>query len=111
MAIEKRLIDAYSLIGRALEEKRFVFQTKDFLNEQYIIDTVYRDLGEFILSAPTVDAVEVVRCKDCVWCHKIEDLNYCENPNTPWIDDPDFDDITVADNDYCSYGERKDNEG
>ena len=61
---------------------------------------------EAIENAPTVDAVEVVRCKECVWCHPIEDLNYCENPNTPWINDPDYDDITVADNDFCSYGER-----
>lgn len=56
------------------------------------------------------DVVKVVRCKNCVWCHTLEDLNYCENPRTPWIDDPDFDDITVADNDFCSYGERKDND-
>ena len=57
------------------------------------------------------NGVEIpVRCKDCAWCHQIEDLNYCENPNTPWIDDEDFDDITVADNDFCSYGERRIND-
>ena len=55
------------------------------------------------------DVVEVVRCKNCAWSHKIEDLNYCENPNAPWIDDPDFDDVTVADNDFCSFGERRTN--
>ena len=55
----------------------------------------------------SADMVEVVRCKDCAWCHQLEDLNYCENPKAPWIDDPDFDDVTVADNDFCSYGERR----
>ena len=56
------------------------------------------------------DCVPVVRCKDCAWCHQIEDLNYCENPNTPWISDPEFDDVTVADNDFCTYGERREGE-
>ena len=45
---------------------------------------------------PTVDAVEVVRCKDCVsyggtgWC--------CEH------------DTCMEENDFCSYGERREGE-
>ena len=61
--------------------------------------------------APTVDAVEVVRCRDCKWympgdlftdimfCHRLKKdngkpakYNYCED-------------------DFCSYGERKDGDG
>lgn len=100
MASEKRLIDAYSLIGKALEEKRFVFQKKDFLNEQYVIDTVYRDLGEFILSAPTVDAVEVVRCKDCKHYKNAEGCKpLCQK----------FEGLYgyPKEDDFCSYGERR----
>lgn len=46
-----------------------------------------------INSAPTVDAVEVVRCKDC---KEFETIGYC----LFWGDD-------MGDNGYCSYGERK----
>lgn len=48
---------------------------------------------EKIDNAPTVDAVEVVRCKDCKWYDK----PYCEVYR-------EFD-KHVADNDFCSLGE------
>lgn len=57
-------------------------------------------------NAPTVDAVEVVRCKDCVYCKRFNDVyqlpkldvlicRYC------------CDEDEVTENDYCSWGERK----
>ncbi len=98
MATEKRLIDAYSLIGRALEEKQFVFQKEDLMNEQYIVNTVYRDLGEFIMSSPVVDAVEVVRCKDCRWWHDFT----CTNTNG-------VNSVVINGEWFCCAGERKDN--
>ena len=73
-----------------------------------------RDVVDMLESAPTVDAVEVVRCKDCKYQRKV------------WIEDKRYkfggflcvscdrnDDIFVShtvdgdDNDFCSYGERK----
>ena len=42
---------------------------------------------ESVRNAPTVDAVEVVRCRDCVH----------------------FGECLVTENDYCSKGERKEN--
>jgi hypothetical protein len=60
-----RLIDADALPSRALEEKRFVFTMYDRINNEYIVETVYKDLADFINEAPTIDAVPVVRCKDC----------------------------------------------
>lgn len=65
----------------------------------------WRDAQEVIDNAPTIDAVQVVRCKDCIYyhpfaeikgkgeCHIIEDAEYF-----PWYEDCD----------YCSYGERRD---
>ena len=52
-----------------------------------------------ILTAPTVDAVEVVRCKGC----KKRDTNLCPLYHcvSPMI--------TSMDDDFCSHGERKDN--
>lgn len=51
----------------------------------------------------TKDVVEVVRCKDC----KYHDVNW--DSCTRWTSDQ-FNQASVRDNDYCSCGERKDNE-
>lgn len=50
-----------------------------------------------IENAPTVDAVEVVRCKDCE--------HYCDGT---WCD---INEDYFEDDDFCSYGERKENRG
>ena len=56
-----------------------------------------------ISSAPAADVVEVVRCKDC----KHENVHHAISDKCTWCDywgiDPDFDD-------FCSYGERRDND-
>lgn len=44
--------------------------------------------------APTVDAVEVVRCKDCKW-FDCDDV-FCK----VWLK-------VAGSNDFCSYGERR----
>lgn len=75
-----RLIDADKLCEGLVENHPVVIHTK---------------------SAPTIDAVEVVRCKDCEywdgWCIGIpmngDDAAYIE----------------TEENDYCSYGKRKEN--
>lgn len=61
-----------------------------------------------ILTAPTVDAVPVVRCKDCNHykpqkksAHLENRANYCNRVVT----------IKVQPDDFCSYGERKDGDG
>ena len=53
--------------------------------------------------APTVDAVEVVRCRDCKHyeIHKPKVLENCERNG--YI-------IPMKPNDFCSYGERKDSD-
>ena len=51
--------------------------------------------------APTVDAVEVVRCKDCKygdWDSKPDDAMVCMRTK---------DGFWRSGNDFCSYGERK----
>ena len=54
--------------------------------------------------APTVDAVEVVRCKDCRKCHP------WEAPNGATGYECDYHGEDVKLDDFCSYGERRDNE-
>ena len=85
---EKRLIDANAMRDDWLEngENEYVYDTNAVLDS--------------IDSQPTVDAVEVVRCKDCIrrydtdecpMCFLIEG-NYCEYTN---------------ENGFCDRGERK----
>lgn len=51
---------------------------------------------EFIDNAPTADVVEVVRCKDCKYLHR----TVC----------PYGIKRTPRGNDYCSYGERREDD-
>lgn len=52
--------------------------------------------------APAVDAVPVVRCKDCKYCNIHEGTPHCIKA---------FGSAEVALDDYCSYGERKADNG
>lgn len=63
-------------------------------------DTDLRILAE----QPDVEAVEVVRCRDCisrVWDYEAKEY-WCDNPLGLCA--------MLKDGDFCSYGERKDNE-
>ena len=53
---------------------------------------------------PTVDAVPVVRCKDCKYSCKDGNGRSCEGY---WYELSEYD-VTVKDDDFCSYGEGKD---
>ena len=79
---EKRLIDANALIKEATE------------------DGAYGYVDAFqIANAPTVDAVEVIRCQECKHCDP--ENHHCDHPMStaaPLSRKPD---------DFCSYGERK----
>ena len=59
----------------------------------------YYDGEEIIKNAPTVDAVEVVRCKDCK--HSWEDIGGLCCSHGVCVD------LTVPGDFYCAYGERK----
>lgn len=56
-----------------------------------------------VTASPTVDAVEVVRCKDCR--HLDEETGWC-NQNSAF-GDHDMDWNIYNDDDFCSYGERR----
>ena len=91
MANEKRLIDAYAL-EKAIRTDYFEHFTQYHDTDQIaLIDMVCDDIEE----SPTVDAVQVVRCKDCKYRYSD---SWCE-----YVDDDD--------NFYCARGERKDGDG
>ena len=84
MATEKRLIDANEYPCNGCE-----------------ISYCYKNCSRFnAWLGKTEDAVPVVRCKDCRFWHK--DTVSCEfvTADTNWYEE-----------DFCSYGERKDYEG
>ena len=84
LSSEKRLIDANALIKEANE------------------DGAYGYVDAFqIANAPTVDAVEVVRCRECKfgsWDSETDDAMVCVRTN---------DGFWRSGNDFCSQGERK----
>lgn len=95
---KKRLIDADELLSSG-----FITENVRFKRGRFCIP--WGDIKRSVKNAPTVDAVEVVRCKDCVnYCG----LEHCKNGIC------DLDSVSkraVYPNDFCSYGERReDNE-
>ena len=106
MANEKRLIDA-----NALREHMFSYygcvnenSSKEYYRGETLMNYEVADMIEDCIdNAPTVDAVEVVRCKDCKWYENGKSYDaYCNHPT----DGMNY----SAEDDFCSYGERKDNE-
>lgn len=77
-----RLIDADALIKEANADGAY-----GYVDAKQIAD------------APTVDAVPVVRCKDCKWLYD-EMGDYCCRSHRGLV--------RICENSFCSYGERKD---
>ena len=65
-----------------------------------IIEYSESDIGYMIRKRPTVDAVEVVRCKDCKYWQDNNDGYPHEECRWGHGETPDA-------NDFCSYGERR----
>ena len=55
-----RLIDANKIIVDAIKERRFVISQERMATQEYVFQTVYRDLAEFINSQPTAYSVDEV---------------------------------------------------
>ena len=92
MANEKRLIDADAFL-------------KDILTAgigKTIIEYSESDIGYMIRKRPTVDAVEVIRCKDCIgqstWFKDAE--TGCEICGMSGM-------YPKGEFDFCSYGDRR----
>ena len=68
------------------------------IKDKVRVDEITNCIAE-VMNAPAVDAVEVVRCRECKHC---DPENYhCDHPmgtTAPLRREPD---------DFCSYGERK----
>ena len=92
MANEKRLIDANA--SKELILRRSGNMQNDWSSPAVLLA---------VECQPTVDAVEVVRCKDCKNC---DDEGFCWY----WKYEPGMRPNTVDADDFCSYGERREGE-
>ena len=92
MATEKRLIDANALV---IEE--LLVMDRDYINE---FASGVRKVMNAIRRLPVVDAVEVVRCKNCKAKYEYSSNNfYCYLNGMP-----------INEDDFCSLGEKMDGE-
>ena len=85
----KKYIDANALIEKAKHEADGM---------AYIDSETFSVVVEWLVDKmPTVDAVKVVRCKDCDSAECSGVMIYCTTHGS-----------YMRDNDFCSYGKRKD---
>lgn len=86
MANEKRLIDANAVLGN--------YWKRVLRGETLTVE----DLLYAIEHAPTVDATEVKRCKNCVACVFFDEygIGWCTEHDT-----------FIYEKDFCSYGKEK----
>ena len=92
----KRLIDADALLNEFL--KRYTERERN-KNLVFAACEIKQDFADMISDFPTVDAVEVVRCKDCRMATEdfmIDGWYHCENNLMTHM--PDC---------FCSYGEKR----
>ena len=105
-----RLIDADELVKRRCSRRNERFKDID---DHYVesCDECVKDgcccceIDAYeVWSAPTVDAVEVVRCKECKFAVMTTDgqLKYCKERDPHCTDK-----LYYSDDDFCSRGERK----
>ena len=82
-------------MGRLVDADKIV-EAIAWLDEYDFV--IYRDVMKCINKLPTVEVVEVVRCKDCKYWRdddcKNDDHGYCPK----------------SENDFCPWGERRGNE-
>ena len=107
MANEKRLIDANALKERLQGHHDFFVDGVGGFHyltpkDKARVDEITHCIAE-IVNAPTVDAVEVVRCKDCKHWGGVVYGGRCKQWSAPLSGITHF---TCAD-DFCSYGERR----
>ena len=93
-------------MGRYIDVDKINFNdANNYLDENNDILISLRSVNQIIKSTPTADAVEVVRCRDCIYYQKMATggLCMCGDKKTSYAAD-----FYPKENDFCSYGERKD---
>lgn len=91
---------------RLIDADAVKFEAEYGYDNHGVLLVPYRDIKKSMEATKTVDAVPVVRCKDCKW--------FADNNDGDWFGCWLFQTIqiipedTPKPDDYCSYGEGKD---
>ena len=99
---EKRLIDADAMLNEFL--KRYTERERN-RNLVFAACEIKQDFADMISDFQTVDAVEVVRCRECKYHHREQEpchgksVHYCKLPHMRGVE--------VFKEFFCYYGERK----
>ena len=90
-----RLIDADAVIADVKKNNQTNFDKQDWTS---------RNVCTLLIGAPTIDAVPVVRCRECI--HWVGDFPGA----TKYVKRCEWAGYMVGENGYCVYGERKEEE-
>ena len=113
-----RLIDAKALLKRIAHHtvhdslKRITFEAANTYEQ------VKGDMFNLVQKAPVIDAVEVVRCKDCTYSRRLNEKEQvifvpqcmvCKNPHGCGVKykEYDIDGRIVLEHEYCFLGEKR----
>ena len=94
-----RLIDADAFIAEHCADCKYANVNGICTKEAPLCGSV-----QIVTELPTIDAVEVIRCKDCKHRYNGKDCTHPLLLSYSWGAIRN-----VKDDDFCSYGERKDN--
>lgn len=95
----------------------------DLISREALLEAIRTDVAPLTLSmvfrhihsAPAVDAVEVMRCKDCELWNEWDRAGHESLNNLScscaYFSGEDGYTVCTAPNDFCSYGERRENNG
>lgn len=92
------------MLSRNKKQPRYV--DISLLNTAELDHESTAEIDDAIAKLPTVDVVEVVRCKACIWWEPDaygSSIGRCENPHNGLAREYSDED------DYCSYGKRSEN--
>ena len=106
MTNDKRLIDANAFIEEHCAECKYFNVNGLCTKDDPVCGSVM-----IVAELPTVDAVEVVRCKDCKHAYinsfsAISGVALCKH----WTNQADGKQAITQHDDFCSYGERREGE-
>ena len=82
---------------RLIDGKQLEKQVKEAFETQNPV--LMGQMLRWIRKQKTIDAVPVVRCRECKWWQEDDDIGHCDNPDG-------LDNYAKPD-DFCSYGKRK----
>lgn len=114
-----RLIDADALKADLIESKEKLWEIYNGLSHHIDKQICGGQIGSFVEAilrtkdAPTIDAVPVVRCKDCTYRADPMECPMCFEEYTDLSED-EWDSIisdSTVDDGFCHHGKRKDGEG